>query len=326
MTTTAATESAVLLRRALEELERVIVGRSHALRTLLVGVLSGGHVLIEDLPGTGKTLMAKTLGSVLGLQYTRLQFTPDLLPSDVVGFPVLDPLRQELVFRPGPVFTNLLLADEINRTPPKTQSALLEAMSETSVSVDGVSRPLPKPFIVLATDNPIEYEGTYPLPEAQLDRFMLRLRVGHLGPDQERELVRRRLDRATPEPGPGQQVMTGKDLLDLRQAVEAVHVDPAIVDYVVRLVTASREHRDVVVGASPRGTLALTQVARGRALLHGRDYVVPQDVKAMAVPALGHRIVVRPELWVRRVDGDEVVRQLLSGVETPQTPLEDPDQ
>ena len=313
----ALTETPELLHRTVQAVEQVIVGKPAALRLLLIGLLSRGHVLIEDLPGVGKTLMAKSFAQVLGLGFTRIQFTPDLLPSDVVGAAVLDPRSNELVFQPGPVFTNVLLADEINRTPPKTQSALLEAMQEGSATVDGVTRALPDPFIVLATDNPIEYEGTYPLPEAQLDRFLSRVRVGYLSVDDEAVMVRRRLDRRTARPPVLEPVLEPGELRALMSALEEVEVSDDVLDYVVRLVQATRDHKDVQVGASPRGTLALTQLARGNALFEGRGYIVPQDVKAVAVPALGHRIAVRPELWVRRLGGDDVVRDLLGRVETP---------
>jgi MoxR-like ATPase len=317
--TTTLVETAGLAQQVLAQVEKVIVGKRDALELLLLGILSGGHVLIEDLPGLGKTMIAKGFAQSLGLGFTRVQFTPDLLPSDLTGSAVLDPRRQELVFQPGPVFTNVLLADEINRTPPKTQAALLEAMSEASVSVDGVTHQLPHPFIVLATDNPIEYEGTYPLPEAQLDRFTLRVRIGYLGAQEEQAMVRRRLLRATSAPPVLEPVADPSTLLSMMSALESIEVSDDVVDYVVRLVHATREHRDVLVGASPRGTLAVTQLARARALLAGRDYVVPQDVKTVAVPALGHRIAVRPELWVRRVGGDDIVKDVLDSVPAPTT-------
>ncbi len=248
----------------------------------------------------------------------RIQFTPDLLPSDVVGAPLYDQRSADMVFRPGPVFTQLLLADEINRTPPKTQAALLEAMGEGQVSVDGQTRRLPEPFIVLATDNPIEYEGTYELPEAQLDRFLMRLRLGYLTTGDETAMLRRRVDRATEylELSP----VTGPDgVLAMRESLEHVEVTPDLLDYIVAIVTATRNDAQVQVGASPRGGLALVQLARGQALLNKRDYVVPDDIKQVAVPALAHRVTLRPELWVRQVSSDEVVAKLLSAVPTPKT-------
>ncbi len=304
--------------RVIDEVEKAVVGKRAALELVLLGVLAGGHVLIEDLPGLGKTLMARSFATALGLDFKRIQFTPDLLPSDVTGAPFYDQRSGDMVFRPGPVFTQLLLADEINRTPPKTQAALLEAMAEGQVSIDGESHPLSPAFVVLATDNPIEYEGTYSLPEAQLDRFLLRVRMGYLPPAEEAGMLRRRLDRGSAQPALNE-VVTVDELLAMRESLEAVEVDQDILDYVVALVNATRIAAQVQVGASPRGGLALVQLARARAVLAGRDYVVTEDVKAVAVPALAHRISLRPELWVRRVSADEVVASLLSATPTPRT-------
>jgi MoxR-like ATPase len=301
----------------LDEVERAVVGKREVLRLVLLGVLAGGHVLIEDLPGLGKTLMARSLASVLGLGFTRIQFTPDLLPGDVTGVSMYDRRTGELAFRPGPVFTNLLLADEINRTPPKTQSALLEAMAEGQVSAEGRPNPLPRPFVVLATDNPIEYEGTYPLPEAQLDRFLVRVRVGYLAAADEAQVLRQhRSDGSRPEL---RQLTTADELQAMRASLDAVRADDDVVDYIVRLAAATRESPRVQVGASPRGSLAVLQLARAAALLAGRDFVLPEDVKEVAGPALAHRLVLRPELWVRRVTGDEVVAEVLDQVATPTT-------
>jgi len=302
--------------RILAEVERVIVGKRDAVRLVLLGILAAGHILIEDLPGLGKTLLARTFADALGLDFTRVQFTPDMLPADLTGTAVLDPRSGEFSFRPGPVFTNLLLADEINRTPPKTQAALLEAMAEGQVSVDGTTHPLQQPFVVLATDNPIEYEGTYPLPEAQLDRFTARVRLGYLDRDGEAEMVRRRLDRGSAAPVVSQ-VTDAAGLLAMRESLEAVHLDPDVLGYVVDLVAATRDHPKVTVGASPRGTLAVVQLARGHAVLAGREFVAPEDVKAVAVAALAHRLVLRPEMWVRRVTGDDIVAELLGQVPVP---------
>lgn len=313
-------QCAGLAARVLDEVERAIVGKRGALRLVLLGILASGHVLLEDLPGLGKTLMARSFATALGLRFTRVQFTPDLLPADLTGAPVYDPRTGELSFRPGPVFTQLLLADEINRTPPKTQAALLEAMSDHQVSADGETMPLPDPFVVLATDNPIEFEGTYPLPEAQLDRFVARVRLGYPGQRDEADLLRRRIDRATPEPPILRQVMDAAGLLAMRRAVERVEADDDLLAYVVALTTATRRHPQCAVGASPRASLALLQLARAHALLHGRDFVGPDDVKAVAVPALGHRIVLRPELWVRRLSGDDVIADVLRQVPVPHTP------
>ncbi|WP_143765257.1 AAA family ATPase [Catenulispora acidiphila] len=308
-------------RRALavlDEVEKAVVGKRAALELVLLGVLAGGHVLIEDLPGLGKTLMARSFATALGLDFTRIQFTPDLLPSDVTGAPFYDQRSGDMVFRPGPVFTQLLLADEINRTPPKTQAALLEAMAEGQVSVDGKSHLLDPTFVVLATDNPIEYEGTYALPEAQLDRFLLRVRMGYLPPADEAAMLMRRLDRRA-ERVDLARIVDAPELLAMRASLETVEVSADVVDYVVALVNATRAATQVQVGASPRGGLALVQLARARAVLSGRDYVIPEDVKAVAVPALAHRISLRPELWVRRVSADEVVASLLTATPTPRT-------
>jgi MoxR-like ATPase len=302
----------------LDELERAVVGRRRTLELVLIGILAGGHVLLEDLPGLGKTLIARSFARVLGLDFARIQFTPDLLPSDVVGAALYDQRSADMVFRPGPVFTQLLLADEINRTPPKTQAALLEAMGEGQVSVDGQTRRLPEPFVVLATDNPIEYEGTYELPEAQLDRFLMRLRLGYLAAGDESAMLKRRVDRAT-ENVDLTPIASPDGVLAMRGSLEQVEVTQDLLDYVVAIVTATRNNGQIQVGASPRGGLALVQLARGQALLNKRDYVIPDDIKQIAVPALAHRVTLRPELWVRQVSSDDVVAKLLSTVPTPKT-------
>jgi MoxR-like ATPase len=302
----------------LDEIERAVVGNRRALELVMIGILAGGHILLEDLPGLGKTLIARSFARALGLDFARIQFTPDLLPSDVVGAPLYDQRTGQMVFRPGPVFTQLLLADEINRTPPKTQAALLEAMGEGQVSMDGETRPLPQPFVVLATDNPIEYEGTYELPEAQLDRFLMRLRLGYLKVADEVLMLQRRLDRATERAELGQ-ITDAAELTAMRQSLEQVEASPDLLEYVVAIIGATRDHPQIQVGASPRGGLALVQLARGQALLRQRDYVIPDDVKSIAVPALAHRITLRPELWVRQVSADDVVARLLATVPTPQT-------
>ncbi len=302
----------------LDEVERAVVGHRRSLELVLIGILAGGHVLLEDLPGLGKTLIARSFATALGLDFARIQFTPDLLPSDVVGAPLYDQRTGEMVFRPGPVFTQLLLADEINRTPPKTQAALLEAMGEGQVSMDGVTRKLPQPFVVLATDNPIEYEGTYELPEAQLDRFLIRLSLGYLQHSDEIAMLQRRLDRRQ-EAAELHPVTTAEELVAMRSALEQVEVSPDLLDYVVAIVRATRSHAQIQVGASPRGALALAQLARGHAILQGRDFVIPDDIKKIAVPALAHRITLRPELWVRQVKADDVVARVLDTVPVPQT-------
>ncbi len=306
------------VQAVLAEVERAVVGKREVLELVLLGVLARGHVLIEDLPGLGKTLLARSFARVLDLDFRRVQFTPDLLPSDLTGASYYDPVVARMTFRPGPVFTQLLLADEINRTPPKTQAALLEAMAEGQVSADGETRPLPVPFVVLATDNPIEYEGTYPLPEAQLDRFLLRVRVGYLAATEEARMLRRRLS-----PGGRLDHLTAQvdaaRLVAMQDSLDLVEVDDDVLEYAVALVTATRAHPQVTVGVSPRGSLALLQVARGRAVLAGRDYVLPADVQSVAVPTLAHRLVLRPELWVRRVTPEAVVADLLTQVPVPPT-------
>jgi MoxR-like ATPase len=317
MTMPAATTTAYA-EAVLDEIGRVVVGKRSALTLILTAVLARGHVLIEDLPGLGKTLIARSFAAALGLQFTRVQFTPDLLPADLLGSTIYDMQSGHFEFRPGPIFTNLLLADEINRTPPKTQAALLEAMAENQVSIDGETHRLPAPFVVLATDNPIEYEGTYPLPEAQLDRFAIRLELRYLSEHDETSMLRRRLDRGSAEPTVAQ-VVDAHDFLAMRESVEQVSVHEDVLHYVVSLATASRQHPQIAVGASPRAELDLVQLARARALLLGRDYVIPEDVKALAVPAVAHRITLRPEMWVRRVQGSDVVHELLRRLPVPRT-------
>jgi len=311
-------EVAELGGRILDEVERAVIGKRDRLELVLLGLLADGHVLLDDVPGLAKTLTARSFAAVTGLTFSRVQFTPDLLPSDVTGSSIWNQRDAAFEFRPGPVFTNLLLADEINRAPPKTQAALLEAMQERQVTIDGTTHVLEPPFLVLATQNPIEYEGTYPLPEAQLDRFVLRTGFGYPSGDDEWEMLSRRLERRTDEVG--LQEVVGRTTLRARQeAVETVHVDESIGRYIVALVTATRAHPSLAVGSSPRGSLAVTKLVRCRAALQGRDFVTPDDVKAVAVPALGHRLVLRPELWVQRRTGDDVVAEVLDEVPTPPT-------
>ena len=314
----AATTTAANCEAVLDEIQRVVVGRRAALTLILTAVLARGHVLIEDLPGLGKTLIARAFAAALGLDFKRVQFTPDLLPADLLGSTIYDMQSGRFEFRPGPIFTNLLLADEINRTPPKTQAALLEAMAERQVSIDGVTHLLQPPFVVLATDNPIEYEGTYPLPEAQLDRFMIRLELRYLSETEELSMLRRRIERGSPEPEIGQ-VVDVHDLIAMRESVEQVTVHEDVLRYVVSLAAASRQHPQIAVGASPRAELDIVQLARARSLLLGRDYVIPEDVKALAVPAMAHRITLRPEMWVRQVRNSDVVEDLLRRVPVPRT-------
>jgi MoxR-like ATPase len=305
-------------KQILDEVERAVVGKRQALELVLLGLLADGHVLIEDYPGLAKTVIARSFAQVTGLGFARIQFTPDLMPADITGSSVYDQRSGAFDFRPGPVFTNLLLADEINRTPPKTQAALLEAMQERQVTIEGATRRLQRPFLVIATQNPIEYEGTYPLPEAQLDRFLLRVRVGYPARDDEWRILARRIQRASDDLTL-QPVTNAAGVLGLQAALEQVIVTEAVGYYIVDLVAATRADPNLQVGASPRGALAVLKLARAKAVLAGRDFVTPDDVKAVAVPALAHRLTLRPELWVRRVDPDRVVDELLGRVPTPTT-------
>jgi MoxR-like ATPase len=304
----------------LDELERAVVGKRDALELILLSVLCDGHVLLEDYPGLAKTLIARSFAQATSLDFARIQFTPDLMPSDVTGSSIFDQGRVEFRFLQGPIFANLLLADEINRAPPKTQAALLEAMQERQVTSEGETRLLPAPFIVLATQNPIEYEGTYPLPEAQLDRFLIRTGIGYPAREDELELLARRLARGEDEVQL-RPVVDAAGLLEMQRALEHVHVSAPMEGYIVDLVTATRTSPRLAVGASPRGSLALLKLARAKAALSGRDFVVPEDVKAIAVPALAHRLTLRPELWVQRIRGEDVVADALESVPTP--PAED---
>ncbi|MCW2649246.1 MAG: ATPase [Mycobacterium sp.] len=305
--------------RSLEEnLSAVIRGKADSIRLLLTALLAGGHALLEDVPGTGKTTLAKSLACSISGMFRRVQFTPDLLPADITGSSFYKPQDGSFEFREGPVFANVLLADEVNRTSPRTQSAMLEVMSEGQVSVDGKRRELPRPFFVVATQNPAEYHGTYPLPEAQLDRFAVKVELKYLSERDETSMLRRRLERGSAEPTVNQ-VVDAHDLLAMRESVEQVTVHEDVLHYVVSLATATRTHPQVAVGASPRAELDLVQLARGRALLCGRDYVIPEDVKALAVPAIAHRISLRPEMWVRSIHGSDVVAQLLQRLPVPRT-------
>jgi MoxR-like ATPase len=307
--------------RILDEVERAVVGKRDALELVLLGILADGHVLIEDFPGLAKTLAARAFAQVTSIGFTRIQFTPDLMPSDVTGSSIYNQREGDFEFRPGPIFTNLLLADEINRAPPKTQAALLEAMQERQVTIEGTTHLLAPPFLVLATQNPIEYEGTYPLPEAQLDRFMLRVGVGYPGREDEWEVLERRLARATDEVE--LEPVVGRDeLIEMQRAIEQVHVDRSVGLYMVDLVAATRSAPGIQVGASPRGSLALLKLSRCRAALAGRDFVIPEDVMAVAVPALAHRLSLRPELWVQRLRPEDLVLELLDRVPTPKAEAE----
>jgi MoxR-like ATPase len=302
--------------RILGEVERAVVGKREALELVLLGFLADGHVLVEDFPGLAKTLIARSFAQVCDMKFARIQFTPDLMPSDITGSSVYNQRTADFEFRPGPIFTNLLLGDEINRAPPKTQAALLEAMQERQVTIEGRTNQLERPFLVIATQNPIEYEGTYPLPEAQLDRFLLRLRVGYPGREDEWALLERRLERAADEIRL-EPVIDRRGLVELQEAVEQVHVSEAVGYYIVDIVASTRASQRVQVGASPRGSLALLKLSRCKAAVQGRDFVTPEDVKAVAVPALSHRLMLRPELWVQRVRPEDVVAESLETVPTP---------
>ncbi len=305
-------------QEVLDRTGTVVVGATQPLRLALAAVLAGGHVLFEDLPGLGKTLAAKTLAQALGLDFRRLQFTPDLLPSDVTGSSIFNPATREFEFRPGPVFAGLFLADEINRTSPKTQSALLEAMAEGQVSAEGTTLVLRRPFHVFATSNPIEFEGTYPLPEAQLDRFMVRLRFGYPGPGGEQEIITRRIGRRR-EATEVASVISADGLLALQAAVEAVDVDDDVIDYAVRLTAGTRQHPAIEVGASPRGSQALILLGRALAVLDGRSFVLPEDVKECAVAVLAHRLTLTPSSWAQGTSTELVVTEVLAQVATPTT-------
>ncbi len=302
------------------EIETAVVGKRDALLLVLTGILAGGHVLLEDFPGLAKTLIARSFAQTLELEFSRVQFTPDLMPADVTGSSIFDPRHASLDFQPGPIFANLVLGDEINRAPPKTQAAMLEAMQERQVTSDGVTRPLPAPFTVLATQNPIEYEGTYPLPEAQLDRFLLRIGVGYPSREDENAILHNRLRRGQDDVqlSPVTDVAT---LLAMQQALELVHVSEAIGFYIVDIVQATRQTKGIQVGSSPRGALSLLMASRVRAMFSGRDFVTPDDVKSMTLPVLAHRLSLRPDLWIRGVRPDDLVREC---VETIPVPITDP--
>jgi MoxR-like ATPase len=309
-------DAAATIGAILDELERAVVGKRGVLELILLGLVADGHVLLDDLPGVAKTLTARSLGQVTGLSFSRVQFTPDLLPADITGATVFDAATATFTFRPGPVFGHLVLGDEVNRAPAKTQAALLEAMQERQVTVDGTTHPLPRPFLVIATQNPIEHEGTYALPEAQLDRFLLRTRMGYPQADDETELLQRRVARGHDDVDLDQ-VCTLDVVLGLQRAVEQVHVDEAVARYVVELARATRDDAEVEVGASPRGSLALLKLARAHALARGRDFADPDDVKTVARPALAHRLVLRSEVWVRGTPPEAVVERVVAAVPAP---------
>jgi MoxR-like ATPase len=299
-----------------DAVEQAIIGKREAVELVLFALLADGHVLIEDLPGLGKTLLARSFAQVCAMDFARIQFTPDLIPSDITGASIYDRSSGSFTFEPGPIFTNILLADEINRAPGKTQAALLEAMEERQVTLENTTRQLEPPFLVLATQNPIEYEGTYPLPEAQLDRFLVRITIGYPSEDAERDILlersRRRSERIALEP-----VCDRQTLRAMQAAVEQVHVAPPLAEYAVAIARATRDSPQLAVGASPRGSLAMMKLARARAAYLGRDFVTPDDIKAVSIPALAHRLTLAPELWVQRIDPAEVVRAAVASVPVP---------
>lgn len=307
---------AVASQKVMDEVERAVVGKRSVLEMIMSAVLAGGHVLLEDYPGLGKTLIARSFAAVLGLDFKRIQFTPDLLPGDITGSYVLDRVQNRFQLRQGPIFSNIVLADEINRASPKTQSALLEAMQEGQVTLEGESMPLPEPFLVMATQNPIEYEGTFPLPEAQLDRFMLKLSIGYPDVAEEKEILNRRHTRRQDEVEL-KPVTSATKLLKMRALVESVHVDSDLEEYIARLVHETRNDRRVAVGASPRASLAFLKMARAHAALNGRDYILPDDIKRFANPILSHRIILLPEYWVARDITGEVIADVLKKVPVP---------
>jgi MoxR-like ATPase len=307
---------AKLSRQVVAEVERAIVGKRSLLEMIMAAMLVGGHVLLEDFPGLGKTLIARSFATALGLEFRRIQFTPDLLPGDITGGYIFNRNRNEFELRKGPVFANIILADEINRASPKTQSALLEAMQEGQVTLEGETLPLPEPFLVLATQNPIEYEGTFPLPEAQLDRFMLKLTVGYPNVDEEREILRRRRERRQDE-AILSKVTDASQLMEMRQMVETVHVHKDLEEYIARLVHETRQDRRVAVGASPRGSLAFLKMARARAAIEGRDYVTPDDIKHFATPVLTHRLILQPEYWMAQKISEDVIKDAFAKVSVP---------
>ncbi len=303
-------------KQVIAEVERAVVGKRPLLEMMMASVLAGGHILLEDFPGLGKTLIARSFAKALGLEFKRIQFTPDLLPGDITGGYIFNRTKNKFELRKGPVFANIILADEINRASPKTQSALLEAMQEGQVTIEGETLPLPEPFLVLATQNPIEYEGTFPLPEAQLDRFMLKLTVGYPSVEEEKLILRRRRERRQDEVEL-REITKARQLLELREMVETVHVDADLESYIAALIHATRIDRRVAVGASPRGSLAFLKMARANAALEGRDFITPDDIKRYATPVLTHRIILQPEYWMARQVADDVIRDVIGKTPVP---------
>jgi len=309
-------ETSRVCQAVISEVEKAIVGKRKALEIIMASVLAGGHVLLEDYPGLGKTLIAKSFATVLGLDFKRLQFTPDLLPGDITGGYVYNRAENRFDLRQGPIFANIILADEINRASPKTQSALLEAMQEGQVTLEGETLRLPDPFLVLATQNPIEFEGTFPLPEAQLDRFMLKLTVGYPDLAEETEILHRRHKRQK-EDVVLTRVANAKIIVELRKVVETIHVDQDLETYIATIIQETRHDRHVAVGSSPRGSLAFLKMARAHAALEGRDYILPDDIKRFSVPVLSHRLILQPEYWLTRQVADRVIADIISKIPVP---------
>ncbi len=302
-------------RKISTNVEHVILGKHNEIELALIALLCQGHLLVEDVPGVGKTMLARALAKSLGCSFKRIQFTPDMLPSDVTGVSVFNQKTREFEFRPGPILSQIVLTDEINRATPKTQSALLECMEERQVTVDGVTYPIPQPFLVMATQNPIEYEGTFPLPEAQLDRFMLRIHLGY--PAEKDEMAMLDAQRYSHPIEEIDQIASAQELLDAQRAVKDVYVDPLVKEYILALVAATRKHPDIYLGASPRGSLALYKTAQARAAIHERDYVIPDDIKTLAEPALAHRLIVSPAARLKNVDPRSVAQELLHSIAVP---------
>lgn len=299
-----------------DEVGKAVIGKSNVLKYVIAGILSNGHILFEDFPGLAKTMMARTFAKTLGCRFKRVQFTPDVLPADIIGTYIFDEKESEFKLRQGPIFTNILLADEINRAPPKTQSALLEAMQETQVTIDGITHILPKPFMVFATQNPIEYEGTYPLPEAQIDRFLMKLSIGYPSRGDEKEILKRRIKREKDEVDINT-IANPETVIKMQKAVEKVHIDDSLQDYIVEVVSRTRKDSRVFLGASPRGSLALFKISRALALLSNRDYVSPDDVKSSVIPGLAHRLILKPEVTVRGIGPEDILNKILLEVPVP---------
>lgn len=305
-----------LFNRILDEVEKAVVGKRKPLEKILTAILSSGHILIEDLPGLGKTMITNSLAQTLGLEFKRVQFTPDLLPTDITGGYIFDRDKGSFVLRQGPIFANIILADEINRASPKTQSALLEAMQENQVTLEGETMRLPEPFIVIATQNPIEYEGTFPLPEAQLDRFLVKVKIGYPTPSQEIEILQRRHKRQTDNVNLDQ-ITTVNELLEVRKSIENVHIAKEVERYIVDLINKTRDHHQIAIGASPRASLALLKLTRTWAALQGRNYVIPDDVKVFILPTLEHRLILKPDLWLDEGAAGKIIQELVDSVPVP---------